>query len=161
MRNVHDFLFPVFLALNAFKSVWEVTHDLLYLVEYPTVYTARCVLLTSASLYPLVLLVISRMHSNVNTTVVIADPVTVHFTNTQPFSIFCFAELPCFRDYPRAKRLRYLPDLTSAPTSRAFVGINSSLQRHPADFAVQYVYRFLPILPQVKRRRYPLCSLYK
>ena len=40
----------------------QITRDLFVTVEYPTVRTTRCVLLTSANLYPLTMLVINRMY---------------------------------------------------------------------------------------------------
>ena len=92
-------ILSVFHLVNTFKFVREVTRDFFCLVEYPTVYTTRCVLLTSASLYPLpivVLLVISVCIQVVNTTVVvlIVDPVAVYLTNIQRFSILMLHGTP-------------------------------------------------------------------
>ena len=61
--------------------------------EYPTVCAARCAALAFASLYPLMLLVISRMYLIREYTVLIVDPIAGHYyCNAQPLSIFCFAK---------------------------------------------------------------------
>ena len=59
-ENTLDFVFCVFHSVNVLKFVRRLPET--FFVEYPTVRTTRCVLSMSTSLYPLVLLVISRMH---------------------------------------------------------------------------------------------------
>ena len=91
----------------------------------------------SASLNPIVLLVISRFNLRIYCT----DCGTCHHakTNAQPFSIFCFAIPRCFCEFPRAEACHHQPDLPSAPTLRAFARIKSLLHRHPPGYPVQYV----------------------
>ena len=69
----------------------------------------------------------------------IRTALSVYLFNTQCFSTFCFAIPVCLL----AKVLRHLPDLKSAPTSRALAGINSSLHRPPINFLPHSMYAVL------------------
>ena len=101
----------------------------------PTVCTARCALLTFASLYPLMMLVISRMYSVREYAVLIVDPIAGYYCcNAQPLSIFRFAKSLAFVSTHVPSSPSYTELNKSAPTSRAFAGINSLLHRHPAGY---------------------------
>ena len=68
--------------------------------------------------------------------------------NPSLYLLFC--EFPLLSRVPTCQVHRHLLNLTSAPTSRAFAGINSLLHCHSTDFMGKYVYRSLIIHPQVR-----------
>ena len=156
----------VFHSVSAFQFVREVTHDVSVesstcSLHYNTLYSFDM----SASLCPLLLLVICRMHwmrkyhrnnhwswcsyLSYNTTSFVPVYLSTHNVSLS----LSYVIFSCSYEYLLPKVFRLLLNLTSAPTlstSRAFAGINSSLHRHPIDFTVEYVYRSLIIHLEVR-----------
>ena len=111
----------------------------------------------SASLYQLMLLVIGRTTLIGKYTVLIIDPFAVQILTHNP-SLSSVSRYPVASESPRAEPRHRQPDLSRAPTPRAFARVSSLLHRHPPAHPVPYVSSL--IIQHYKENKYKTTALF-
>ena len=89
-----------------------------------------CSLYVSASLYQLMLLVVGGTALIRKYAVLIGDPIAVQILTHNPY-LSSVSQYPAASESPRAEARHHQPNLSRAPTPRAFARVSSLLHRQP------------------------------